>query len=357
MSDAIHTEDACAHTMENVAASSAANTTTKAELLERARTAVEAGEQALHDATEALGLAEEDSKTIKITAADVEKGCPVVLQDLGERIAAHLERARKCEEKAEQHYTSVAKLLVNAKKVCDEGGFTAFRERFCPKFSQSRAYELLSIANDKKSVEEIRAATRARVAKHRANKAADAVTVAESTESAHEAITPAGGVGTINTAPEQPPEPAKPRSTVMPNDGALNHVDSVTVTESTESAHEGLTPVGGVGTINTTPEQPPEPAKPRRAVTPNNGALNHFSEIIVELVRRTRKCKPEHFVETSVSADDIAEVGKFLSILAGLKNSYATRASQGNGTVSAEESAEEMKAKLAALEAVEQLAA
>jgi hypothetical protein len=115
--------------------------------------------------------------------------------------------------------------------------------------------------------------------------------------------------------------------------------------------------VGGVGTINTTPEQPPEPAKPRRAVTPNNGALNHFSEIIVELVRRTRKCKPEHFVETSVSADDIAEVGKFLSILAGLKNSYATRASQGNGTVSAEESAEEMKAKLAALEAVEQLAA
>ena len=42
------------------AESSAANTTTKAELLNRAKAAIEAGEQSLHDAAEALGLAKED---------------------------------------------------------------------------------------------------------------------------------------------------------------------------------------------------------------------------------------------------------------------------------------------------------
>jgi hypothetical protein len=263
--------------------------------------ALEAGEQSLQDDAEALGLGEEDHKTVKITAAQVEKDCPVILQDLGKRIAAHLEKARKCEEKAEQHYTSVAKHLANAKQACDEEGFTAFREKFCPKMSQSRAYELLSIANNKKSVEEIRAATRARVARHRANKAAD----------------------------------------------------SVTVTEATEPAHEALTPVGGGGAINTASEQRPKSAELPGAVAPNDGALNHFSEIIVELVGRTRKCKPEHFVEAAVCADDLAELGKFLTDLAGLKNSQAKRTIQGDGAVSAEQSAEDMKAKYAALEAVD----
>jgi hypothetical protein len=298
------------------------------------------GEQSLHDATEALGLAEEDHKTVRITATDVEKDCPVILQDLGKRIAAHWEKARKSEEKAAQHYTSIAKLLVNAKQACDEGGFTAFREKFCPKLSQSRAYELLSIASSKKSVEEIRAAGRARVAKHRANKAADSVTVTESTELAHEAVAPVGGVGAIDTASEQPPEPAKSRSrAVKPNDGALNQADSVTVTESSQSAHEAA------------------PEQPRGAVLPNDLALNHFSTIIVELVRSTRKRRPEHFTETTVGAGDLAALGEFLTDLAVIKNSRATRASQGNGTMSAEESAAEMKAKHAALEPVDELAA
>jgi hypothetical protein len=240
------------NTMETAAASSAANTTTKAELL---------CEQSLHSAAEALGLAEEDQKTVKITALEVEKDCPVILQDLGKHIAAHLEKAHKYEEKSKQHYTSVAKYLANAKQVCDEGGFTAFREKFCPTLSQSCTYELLSIANSKTSVEEIRAATRARVTKHRAKKAADSVTVTDSTESACDALMSVDGRGTMSRVPEQAPEPAA-HSSVMPNDGASNHADSVTVTESTESAFEALTSVDGRGTMNTVPEQAPEPAKP-----------------------------------------------------------------------------------------------
>ncbi len=60
MLDTIHTVEASTHATGIAAASCAANATTKAELLERAKAAVERGEQSLHDAAEALGLAEED---------------------------------------------------------------------------------------------------------------------------------------------------------------------------------------------------------------------------------------------------------------------------------------------------------
>jgi len=56
--DTIQTPDAS--TCSAATTPSAANTTTKGELLERARAAIEAGEQSLHDAAEALALAQED---------------------------------------------------------------------------------------------------------------------------------------------------------------------------------------------------------------------------------------------------------------------------------------------------------
>jgi hypothetical protein len=58
--DTIPSAGATAYTTETAAASSAANTTTKGELLERAKAAIEAGEQSLHAAAEALGLAQDD---------------------------------------------------------------------------------------------------------------------------------------------------------------------------------------------------------------------------------------------------------------------------------------------------------
>ena len=115
----------------------------------------------------------------KLTAAQVEKECPEALQTLGKRIAAHFDKARKCEAKAEQHYTAIAQLLAKAEEACDGGGFTAFRERFFPNLGKSRVYELLQIATNEKSVEEVRTDTRERVARHRANKATASVTVTE----------------------------------------------------------------------------------------------------------------------------------------------------------------------------------
>ena len=238
----------------------------------------------------------------KLTAAQVEENCPAALQDLGRRIAAHVEKARKCEEKAEQHYTAIAQHLAEAKEACDDGGFNAFREKFFPELGRTRTYELLAIATNKKSVEEIKAGTRERVAKHRAKKAAASVTV------------------TDKLAPEAEGAPTE----VAPADAP-----------------------------SIVPEQTPEAAKPGRAVTPKDEALFGFTAAVLDLIRRTSGQKLKRFAATAVKANDLAKLGKFLTDLANLKKRSAkpTATVRGNDAVSVEQSAEDMKAKHAAREA------
>jgi hypothetical protein len=105
-----------------------------------------------------------------LTAAQIENDCPALVQDLGKRIAAHYDKMVKYEDKAEENKIAMAQLLTQAKKACDEAGFTAFRKRFCPKLGRSRAHELLLIASGKKTIEETKTATRERVKKHRTAK-------------------------------------------------------------------------------------------------------------------------------------------------------------------------------------------
>ncbi len=121
------------------------------------------------------------SKPSLLTAELIQTHCPTYLQDLGKRIAAHYDKLVQYEDKAEQHKIAIGQLLVQAKEACDAGGFAAFRERFCPNLGKSRAYELLAIAAGKKTIEETKTATRERVQRHRAAKAATSVTVTDNT--------------------------------------------------------------------------------------------------------------------------------------------------------------------------------
>ena len=59
MFDSIQPPEASTYTAEPAVAPTASNTTTKAELLKRAKAAIEAGEQSLQEAAEALGIARE----------------------------------------------------------------------------------------------------------------------------------------------------------------------------------------------------------------------------------------------------------------------------------------------------------
>ena len=116
------------------------------------------------------------SPAVKVTAKQIENDCPTEVEDLGHRIAAHIQAARGYEakahekagvelRKADNNWTTVTQLLTEAKAKCDTGGFEAFKEKYCPDLSCSRIYELLQIGSGKKTLEESRAAKRASVAK------------------------------------------------------------------------------------------------------------------------------------------------------------------------------------------------
>ena len=114
------------------------------------------------------------SKPPLLTAAQIKNDCPVLVQDLGKRIAEHYDKLVKCEGEVEQHKIAIRQMLTQVEEACDKGGFTAFRERFCPKLGKTRAHELLQIASGKKTIKDVRAATAGRMKKHRAAKKAAA---------------------------------------------------------------------------------------------------------------------------------------------------------------------------------------
>jgi hypothetical protein len=109
--------------------------------------------------------AEPTGATGTITAAQIEKNCPDELIDLGNRINAHLAKAEKADQKANDHRIAAGQLLTQAEAACDDGGFKAFCEKF--DVGRSRAYELKAIARGKKTIEEVRADTAERVRRFR----------------------------------------------------------------------------------------------------------------------------------------------------------------------------------------------
>jgi hypothetical protein len=157
------------------------------------------------------------------------------------------------EGKGEQHKIAIGKLLVQAKEACDAGGFTAFRERFCPNLGRSRAHELLLIASGKKTIEETKTPTRERVKKHRAAKKVAApkastpgssVTVTDDPEvSAEKRKAEYADPAKINgsAAPEARPAVGEPEADREPSAKALakNSGQSLTAKEKAarQSAH------------------------------------------------------------------------------------------------------------------------
>ncbi len=204
-----------------------------------------------------------------VTADQVQTDCPDLLQNLAKRIEVHLEKASKYKEKADQHYRTVGQYLAEAQQACDEGGFKAFRERFFPQLGKSRVHELLQIATNKKSVEEVRAGTLERVTRHRANKAS-----------------------------------------------------SVTVTEKPNECEEPKNiPSRAVEDTVAQPKPASEGTKPGRTIDPGDESVSNFTTVVMELVRLTQKKQPDHFAKSAVPTHELSRVATLLTGLATLKSS------------------------------------
>jgi hypothetical protein len=206
----------------------------------------------------------------KVTAAQIEEECPERLQEIGKEIGERFKKAQNGYQKADDHMDAIKALLGEAERLCDEGGFKKFQEILCPQLGKSRAYELLAIARDKRSIEETRARTRERVAKHRANK------------------------------------PAAPRSVTVAEKRAE---DATSVPPEDQEIDDGAALV------------PKQQAKTRNKSATTDPTLNNFSGWVRELVRTTSNEDVKRFAETSVAVDELEQLGKFLTDIANLKKS------------------------------------
>ena len=206
----------------------------------------------------------------KITAAQIEERCPDRLREIGKEIRERFKRAENGYQKANNHMDAIKALLDEAESLCEEGGFKKFQEILCPELSKSRAYELLAIARHMTSIEETRARTRERVAKHRANKPA----------------APLSDTVTENLAEDATSAP--------PEDQGID---------------------GGA------PLVPEQQAKTRSESATGDPTLINFSGWVTELVRATSIKDVKRFAETSVAVDELEHLGKFLIDIANFKKS------------------------------------
>ena len=102
----------------------------------------------------------------------------------------------------------------------------------------------------------------------------------------------------------------------------------------------------------------PDLVKRHGAVNSKDLSLSEFTAILGRLLQKIDKQRPDRFEATAIKADELAKLGKYLTNLADLKNGGISKPIpntrvQGNRTVSAERSGNDMKAKLAALEGTE----
>jgi hypothetical protein len=235
----------------------------------------------------------------KFTAQQIETDCPDVLKRIGKEITARIKKAGKQIEQAQNHSISVDKLIAQARELCNDGGFTAFQRMFFPDLGKSRVYELLAIGTNKKSAEETRADTRSRVAKHRANKAADAQF-------------------RYSNGSSEPDE-----------QGTIKEPDEI---EAPSIASQQST----------------EPAKPRNGVAPGNEALSGFTVRVLELNRTTENRPPGRFFKTAVPVEVLERVGNLLINIAKHKKFDAVEATPAvalRGNVSDEQPAEDTSAE------------
>lgn len=299
----------------------------------------------------------------KFTAADVENNCPDRLQQIGREITERLKKADKQTSLAVDHVIAVNELIAEAKKLCNDGGFNAFREKFCPTLGRSRAYTVLAITAGKKTIEQDRAESRVRQANKRASDkeraddgkytrkdVRDIVSKVDAEKGTDAAIDILRTVGQVEA------------DDAAVADLAPEQFDKVYVACAQALAPTSQ-PVRDVtekeGTLadppSVVPGQQPEPAEPRRAVRSGPEALSGFDEMVNGLIRMTRGQKPQSFAATAVPVDDLAEFEKFITKLVIIKSKASKPATisvqRGNGLVSAEQSADDRKAENAALAA------
>jgi hypothetical protein len=215
--------------------------------------------------TDAIAIADANTGDIshKLTVADVESNTSRRLQEIGRAIAEHFDAGRAQAEFLKEKAEAINRLILEAKELCDAGGFAKFRELFCPHLRKSQAYTLKAIIGGKKTFEEHRAEERDRKRRVRSLRKA--------------------GAENSGTVPETT------TSDSTDTDGPIRHIE-------------------------------PESSCSRSRSNSHDYLLARFSAAVGYLGRLVRKNEAERFKKTILEAETLAQLGKLLTEVASLKS-------------------------------------
>jgi uncharacterized protein YoxC len=242
---------------------------------------------------------ERDAKTARLKAerlAEEVKKKKGELDQHAKRVSALYKSMREFEaqaeakagfelKKANQKKAALEKALLEARVLCKAAGedFKAFQEKFAPDYKRTQLYQILAIADGRKTVEEVREGARDRKRKQRAGQSS--VTEGDVTDSAAEGeAKPAPVTGSV----ERPLDQVRAASAALADEAdTKDDRSSDAVAKSCSRAAD-------------------------------DSALSSFSARALELVRMTKNREPARYAKTAVSAADLNTLGQFLMDLARL---------------------------------------
>jgi hypothetical protein len=224
------------------------------------------------------------------------------LEAIGDEIKVRVGKIDHLGGKAVDMFDSINHLLADAEKLCGpaEITFEDFKKTYCPEFGRSWTYELLALQEGRKSLEEIRAATRKRVARHRANVTDKPSVTSDPAED-------------VNRQPSSSPTPVSTGSPERDID-AVKAAGGALAGEPVDEARKDHP--------SSTTDAPA--AAKSSAINAADIALEGFTVHVLDLIRRIAKHPAKRFAGTAVPGDELLKLGEFFTELRQIKSSETT---------------------------------
>jgi hypothetical protein len=224
-------------------------------------------------------------------------------------------------KKAAEKRAALEQALVEAREICKAAGksFKAFQEQYAPDYKRTRLYQVLAIADGRKTVEGVREGARDRKRRQRAS-VRDKGDVTDGPAERTTLELPPNGGGPqpiLMASAERPIEQVQAEFAALAGGEEVPPVAGDDGAEPPSNGHVAK-PASGAAATNA------KSSTKSSAVNAADIALEGFTTHVLDLMRRVAKHSAKRFAGTAVGGDELLKLGKFFTELGQLKSGETT---------------------------------